>query len=205
MMKFIYELRRKIHVKSLRKLLNNFDKSCDFNRSSLVSYQDGSNYSDITLGRNVWMYGHLFTQNHGKIIIEDFVKIGEGSLIGSVNYIKIGKETAIASNVSIIDNNNHPINPEDRRIMRHTPVGSQERMWKYSDNSPIIIGENVWIGQNVRINKGVTVGDNSIIGANSVVTHNIPRNAIAVGNPARIVKTDIDKTTESVFKTKDIN
>lgn len=63
----------------------------------------------------------------------------------------------------------------------------------HSANAPIAIGRNCWIGQNARIQKGVTIGDNSIIAANSVVTKDVPANAIAAGNPAKIVKTDIDQ------------
>ena len=83
--------------------------------------------------------------------------------------------------------------------MRHTPHGSREQNNRYSANAPIIIGENVWVGTNVRIQKGVTIGNNSIIAAHSVVTHDVPPNSIAAGNPARIVKTDIDKTTKPIF------
>ena len=67
------------------------------------------------------------------------------------------------------------------------------RSWKYSASKPIRIGENVWIGENVRICKGVTIGNNAVIAACSVVTKDVPANAIAAGNPAKIVKTDIDK------------
>ena len=52
---------------------------------------------------------------------------------------------------------------------------------------PVSIGHNVWIGGNVTILPGVTIGDNCTIGAGSVVTHNIPANSIAVGNPARVI------------------
>lgn len=38
---------------------------------------------------------------------------------------------------------------------------------------------------------GVRVGNNCVVGAGSVVTKDIPNNCIAVGNPARIIKTDI--------------
>lgn len=126
----------------------------------------------------------------------EYSKIGTGSKLLAVNKIIIGKYTGIAENTTIVDNNNHPINPEYRKRMRVTPHGSDMRKWKHSVSSPIIIGENVWIGSNVRICKGVTIGDNSVIAACSVVTKDVPANAIAAGNPARIVKTDIDKIND---------
>lgn len=54
---------------------------------------------------------------------------------------------------------------------------------------PVTIGNNVWIGGSVTILPGVTIGDNCTIGAGSVVVKDIPANSIAVGNPARVVKT----------------
>ncbi|MBR4155847.1 MAG: hypothetical protein IKU01_03975 [Bacteroidales bacterium] len=83
--------------------------------------------------------------------------------------------------------------------MRQTPGGSYERKWIHSDNKPIVLGENVWVGENVRICKGVTIGDNAVIAACSVVTKDVPANSIAAGNPAKIVKTDIDQNTISIF------
>ena len=53
---------------------------------------------------------------------------------------------------------------------------------------PVTIGDSVWIGGNVTILPGVTIGDNCTIGAGSVVTHDIPANTIAAGNPARVIK-----------------
>lgn len=58
---------------------------------------------------------------------------------------------------------------------------------------PIAIGNNVWIGGNVVILQGVTIGDNTVIGAGSVVTKDIPSNCIAAGNPAKIIKENINK------------
>ena len=43
------------------------------------------------------------------------------------------------------------------------------------------------IGAGSTINPGVTIGENALIGSGSVVTKDIPRNAVAVGNPARVV------------------
>jgi acetyltransferase-like isoleucine patch superfamily enzyme len=55
--------------------------------------------------------------------------------------------------------------------------------------APIIIKRGCWIGQNVVVLPGVTIGEMSIIGANSVVNQSIPDRSIAVGSPARIIKT----------------
>lgn len=54
---------------------------------------------------------------------------------------------------------------------------------------PITIGNQVYIGNNVTILPGVNIGDKVIIGAGSVVTKDIPDNSVAVGVPARVIKT----------------
>jgi acetyltransferase-like isoleucine patch superfamily enzyme len=53
---------------------------------------------------------------------------------------------------------------------------------------PIHIGNNVWIYARSIILQGVTIGDNSVIAAGSVVTHDIPANCIAGGNPAKVIR-----------------
>ncbi|WP_440878367.1 acyltransferase [Vibrio natriegens] len=57
-----------------------------------------------------------------------------------------------------------------------------------------VIGDNCFIGAHAIIMPGVTIGDQVIVGAGSVVTKNIPSNSIVVGNPARVIKTDITTT-----------
>lgn len=59
---------------------------------------------------------------------------------------------------------------------------------------PITVGSNVWMGGCVTVNGGVTIGDNVVIGSGSVVTHDIPSNVIAAGNPCRVLRplTDTD-------------
>ena len=53
----------------------------------------------------------------------------------------------------------------------------------------ISVGDNVHIGINSIIMPGVTIGNNCIIGCGAVVTKDIPDNSIAVGVPARVIKT----------------
>ena len=50
------------------------------------------------------------------------------------------------------------------------------------------VGSNVWIGYGACILRGVRVGDNCVIGTSAVVTGDIPDNAVAAGNPARVLR-----------------
>jgi serine acetyltransferase len=55
-------------------------------------------------------------------------------------------------------------------------------------NKATIIEKGCWLGAHVTVLKGVTVGAGSIVGAGSVVTKSVPRNSLAVGNPARVIR-----------------
>lgn len=52
----------------------------------------------------------------------------------------------------------------------------------------IHIKQNASIGANATILPNVTIGENSMIGAGSVVTRDVPKNAVVVGNPARVIR-----------------
>ena len=54
---------------------------------------------------------------------------------------------------------------------------------------PIVLGNNVYLGNNVIVLPGVTIGNNVVIGAGAVVSKDIPDNSVAVGIPARVIKT----------------
>ena len=56
-------------------------------------------------------------------------------------------------------------------------------------SKPITVGDDVYIGNNVIILPGVTIGNNVVIGAGAVVAKDIPDNSVAVGIPARVIKT----------------
>lgn len=75
----------------------------------------------------------------------------------------------------------------------------RERVPDLEITKPINIGNNVYIGNNVIILPGVTIGDNVIIGAGAVVTKDIPSGSVAVGVPARVIKT-IDEYFEKIQK-----
>jgi acetyltransferase-like isoleucine patch superfamily enzyme len=56
----------------------------------------------------------------------------------------------------------------------------------------ITVGDNVFIGDRVILMPGIKIGNNVIIGAGALVTRDIPDNSVAVGVPARVIKTISD-------------
>lgn len=183
----------KRNTKRLVNLVGELGKDYKFHKGSNIELSYGSTKNDISIGDRLNLTGILKSQYNGKISIGDYGLIAKNTVIGSVNSVIIGDYVQIASNCTIMDNNNHPVQPDDRKIKSKSNSGDVLRSWKYSISKPIKIENNVWIGANARINKGVIVGENSIVASNSVVTKDVPKNSIAAGNPARIVKTDIDK------------
>ncbi len=147
--------------------------------------------SSISIGRDVCLISRSFATalgvNHpvvlrtlrsiAQIRIGDRVGISGGSICAA-QCVEIGDDTMLGANVTIADTDFHSLSP--CRRSGHTDASiAVER---------VIIGKRVFIGTNSIILKGVSIGDNSVIGAGSVVTRSIPANAIAAGNPCRIIR-----------------
>jgi maltose O-acetyltransferase len=81
----------------------------------------------------------------------------------------------------------HPLLPEAR-------AGTQNREYQ----KPVAIGADCWIGGGAILCPGVTVGDGSTVGAGAVVTRDVPPRSVAVGNPARVIKTLPPATEEDI-------
>lgn len=158
-----------------------------------VMMKDGSKAQDIVIGDYCDIYGCLYSQSGGKIDLGNHCRLGLNATLRSVEEISLGDCVIVSEGVIIGDNNSHPTHPLFEWYRAQKPASSSMHLWKHSDHKPVHIGSNVWIGEFARICKGVTIGNNSVIAANAVVTKDVPENSIAAGNPAKIVKTDIDK------------
>lgn len=175
------------------KASSTIDKDYIITLGANIKLLHGSTKNDIHIGKNFKISGEIISSHHGKIEIGNNCLVGPRCTIGAVNHVKLGNWVRLSNNVTMIDNNNHPVNPQDRKIMNSVDYSSPYRTWKYAVSKPIIIHDNVWIGRNSIINKGVTIGENSIVAAGSVVTKDVPANCIVGGNPAKVVKTNIDQ------------
>lgn len=110
--------------------------------------------------------------------------IGEGTFIGEYNNIRatggeiiIGNYCNISQHCSLVASNH----------LTKKGVNISHQEWD-EEKTGVIIGNDVWIGANSVILPGVKIEDGAVIGAGSIVTKNIPQNAIAVGNPAKVIK-----------------
>lgn len=163
-----------------------------------VNLSDGSNRYDIVIGDYVDVYGRITSQNHGKITIGNYSHIGRNARVQSCCKVDIGDYVVVSEDVIITDTNNHPISVNFRKVWAQKPPSSTIHFWKYADNRPVVIRNNVWLGERSRICKGVEIGENSIVAANAVVTKNVPANSIVAGNPAKIVKTGLELIDDPV-------
>jgi acetyltransferase-like isoleucine patch superfamily enzyme len=64
----------------------------------------------------------------------------------------------------------------------------------YYPDEAVVLKKGCWIGANAIILPGVIIGENSVVGAGSVVTKSIPDKVVAVGNPARVIKSIQNKS-----------
>ena len=126
----------------------------------------------------------------GKIKIGNNVYIGSHTVIQSKESIEIGNDVIISNGVLIVDNNNHPVEPEARLEMSQCDdfLTDEKWTWKYAKSKPIKICDNVWIGKNAVIMKGVTVGKGAVVALGAIVVHDVPEYTVVAGNPARVVK-----------------
>jgi maltose O-acetyltransferase len=88
--------------------------------------------------------------------------------------ITIGNDVQLGPGVQLLTAT-HPVEPGPRRD-------------KWESAAPIVLGDNVWLGGGVVVCPGVTIGADTVVGAGSVVTRDLPAGVVAVGSPARVVR-----------------
>ena len=139
------------------------------------------NYSDIeiesncALDRGVTLLCSGEALSHPKILIGANTYINRHTFIDAILSVTIGENCAIGPNCYITDH--------DHGLDEKFPPLQQPMVAKKT-----AMGDRVWLGANVTVLKGVQIGDDAVIGAGSVVNKDIPSGAIAVGVPAKVIK-----------------
>lgn len=174
--------------------------NCSFGRNlkvcGVVYFRPGS-VSSITLGDNVALTARFLTNSVGlsnptmlECIKKGKIEIGNNSglsssILSARQLIKIGDNVNIGGNVRIFDHDFHSLNYLNRRNNIEDSL--------FTKSNPVIIEDDVFIGTNSIILKGVHIGARSIIAAGSIVTlKTIPSDSLVAGNPAKIIKTNIN-------------
>lgn len=131
-------------------------------------------------------------QGNKCLVIGDNVEVNDYVHIGAINSVVIGNNVLIASKVFISDHNHGYYGNSGRHDNPLTTIAKDREL----SHAPVVIEDNVWIGEFVSVLPGVTIGKGSIIGTMSVVTRNVPPYSIAIGSPARVVKSYNFDTSE---------
>ena len=137
----------------------------------------GENATLVSSGFSMYEGAAIVVLDGGRLVLGRNSYMNE-SLIQCASSITIGENCAIAGDVLIQDTDFHPMLDENGNEKTYT--------------KPITIGNHVWICTKATILKGVTVGDGAIIAAGTVVTKNVPAHALVGGNPARIIKENVN-------------
>ena len=118
----------------------------------------------ITIGKNVEINDYVHIAAVSSIIIGDNVLMASKIYISDCSHGSYSGDTA----------DSNPNMPPNERAL---------------SSKKVIIKDNVWLGEFVTVLPGVTIGKGTIVGANSVVSKSLPDYVIAVGAPARPIKT----------------
>jgi lipopolysaccharide O-acetyltransferase len=134
--------------------------------------------SGVFVGAGSWLqtldgYGDSVALELG-----DGTSIVGGCVLSAAVSVRLGRNVLFARNVYVSDHSHAFENPE-------LPVLAQgiDRV------GPVEIGDGAWLGENVVVCPGVRIGRGAVVGANAVVLEDVPDHSVAVGAPARVVRT----------------
>ncbi|AFY40837.1 DapH/DapD/GlmU-related protein [Nostoc sp. PCC 7107] len=155
--------------------------SCWINKQVKVALGVARNFpGKICLLPNVKLeQGVILEAWGGNIIIKDNVFIGPYTVIYGHGGVTIGQDSLIAMHCRILSSN-HTIPAHSKQIRSQPDI-----------LLTTTIGKDVWLGAGVTVLGGVTIGDGCVVGAGAVVTKDLPPYSIAVGVPAKVIKTRI--------------
>jgi acetyltransferase-like isoleucine patch superfamily enzyme len=132
--------------------------------------------NDVFIGADSWLQTH---EAKGVVLeIGDATSIAGHCVLSAARSIRVGRRVLLARGVYVADHT-HAYDDMRRAVLEQGITRVE----------PVEIGDGAWLGENVVIGPGVSIGRGAVIGANAVVLDDVPSFAVAVGAPARVVKT----------------
>ena len=207
----------------IKESFNSFNNSYDISKleQSNIRLEIDGNNNTILLGNNITVPAQLNINIYGN---NNIIEIGSDTFIGlkpttiqfgykDQNYInnaifKLGCCSSInEAFIALLEPNTSIKIGNDCMLSfgiaieatdTHSIIDKNKNLINYGKN--IEIGNHVWIGKDVKIGKGVKISDNSIVGWASIVTKQfIENNVIIAGNPAKIVKRNVNWDRKSPY------
>ena len=138
----------------------------------------------IEIGDDCDIYGVIrFVRGDGGVL-----RIGNGTNFNGVGLsmheagkITIGRDCMLSTDIHMDVSDMHPI--FDR--------STGERLNPAQD---IFLGDHVWLSTRVLVLKGSRIGSGTVVGAGAMVAGELPENVLAIGSPARVVRTNVPWT-----------
>jgi acetyltransferase-like isoleucine patch superfamily enzyme len=143
---------------------------------------DGLMRNGIALGDNVRIGPYSTIIGPPPFDLGDGIRMGANSAADAYSFIGGGGPVLIGDNVIMGEHVSfHPVNHRFDEV--NIPIRDQGTIRK-----GITIEDDVWVGANVTFLDGAHVGRGSVIGAGSIVRGEIPPYSVAVGAPAKVVR-----------------
>lgn len=120
--------------------------------------------------------GNSIRCHEGSLRIGDKAVFGSNSVVNCYLDVEIGAATLVADWVYIVDF-------DHRTSDIHLPIKDQGIV-----KGPVRIGPGSWVGTKATVLRGAQVGRGCVVGANAVVRGSLPDYSVAVGSPARVVR-----------------
>jgi lipopolysaccharide O-acetyltransferase len=137
-----------------------------------VSIGDG-----VFIASNCWLATYEHDGRQGRLKIGDGTRITGYCVLAAAASVSIGRSVLFARNVYVADHR-HAFEDTSRPILDQG----------FAAVAPVEICDGAWLGQNVVVAPGVRIGVGAVVGANSFVREDVGDHSVAVGSPARIVR-----------------
>lgn len=141
-----------------------------------------------------------------RILLDLLGSLGEGTEIRPPFYCDYGYQTHIGARTfisfglvaldvaRILIGDDVQVGPRVQLLTPTHPLAPEARRSKWEAAAPITIGDNAWLAGGVTVCPGVSIGADTVVGAGSVVTRDLPPGVLAVGAPARVVRSlDVER------------